>query len=166
MLGNAQAQSPVDPFDSTFDALEQDKLTAALPAPPRDADLVRFELSTDNRNHHYLDLRSVSFTPIGARFTVVVETPAGLRSSSYIGMSCKSRERRVYAIGRRDGSWSRSHDSRWRYIEENAYNRQYAALYKEVICGDKPPRDLEQLRTRLRSAGCALIDTNCGRIRR
>jgi hypothetical protein len=49
-------------------------------------------------------------------------------------MRCDTKERRVYAAGRLDGSWSQSRRDDWMPIRDAYANRQHAALYSDYFC--------------------------------
>ena len=42
------------------------------------------------------------------RYTMVIVSPSGARNVTFEGMRCETGERRLYAFGRADGSWSRA----------------------------------------------------------
>ena len=68
------------------------------------------------------------------RYVMVVLSPQGGRNVTYEGMRCESRERRGYASGRLDGSWSKARKNEWVRIQDAAANRQHAALFLEYFC--------------------------------
>ncbi len=68
------------------------------------------------------------------RYTIVITSPAGARNVAHEGMRCETAERRVYAFGRADGSWSTPRRSAWVRIVENNLNRHHAALFKDYFC--------------------------------
>ena len=49
-------------------------------------------------------------------------------------MRCETRERRIYASGRLDGTWSKARKNEWVRILDAWANRQHAALYLEYFC--------------------------------
>jgi hypothetical protein len=68
------------------------------------------------------------------RYVLVVQAAGGARNVSFEGMRCETRERRVYASGRPDGSWSRSRNQDWQRIRDVPANRQHTALYYDYFC--------------------------------
>jgi hypothetical protein len=106
-----------------------------LPSPPKDSDLLRFDVSRASRNVFYVDAASLSVGDDGVvRFTLVIESPSGVKNISYEGMRCSSAERRVYAFGEVGGGWSLARQQAWQVIRGNSLNRHYAALYSEYFC--------------------------------
>jgi hypothetical protein len=78
-----------------------------LPSQPKDRDLVRFDVSRLSRNAFFVDSASLSVGDDGVvRYTLVIESPSGIRNVSYEGMRCSTAERRVYAFGGAGGGWS------------------------------------------------------------
>jgi hypothetical protein len=68
------------------------------------------------------------------RYVLLVLTPQGARNVTYEGMRCETRERRIYASGRQDGSWSKARNNEWVRIQDVYANRQHAALFLEYFC--------------------------------
>ena len=106
-----------------------------LPAAPDKGSLLPFYVSAATDNLFFLDRASLSVGADGVvRYVLVVETSGGARNVSYEGMRCETRERRIYASGRSDGSWSKSRRQEWVPVREAVANRHYAALYIDVFC--------------------------------
>jgi hypothetical protein len=68
------------------------------------------------------------------RYTLVAISPSGARNTSYEGIRCETFEKKTYAFGHPDGSWSRSQRDQWEPIVRNAANRQHAVLAQDVFC--------------------------------
>lgn len=108
-----------------------------LPPPPKEQDLIGFYVSPATENRFFVDSASISVGSDGVvRYTLVVLSAAGARNVSFEGMRCETRERRLYAFGRPDGSWSKSRNDRWEKVREAASNRQHASLFQEYFCPD------------------------------
>lgn len=108
-----------------------------LPNAPEARNLLPFYVSAATSNRFYLDAASLLVGNDGiVRYTLLVLTPEGGRNVGYEGMRCETKERRIYASGRRDGSWSLSRNSEWSRIQDAAGNRQYAALFLDYLCRD------------------------------
>lgn len=120
---------------------EQDKpwveMAAQLPPPPKADNLIPFTVSSITRNRHYVDAASIS---VGAdkvvRYTVVVEMVGGARNVSFEGLRCESAERRLYAYGQPDGSWSRARQSHWETIKLRSLLSYQKPLYEDFFCPD------------------------------
>lgn len=103
--------------------------------PPAPVSLQAFEVSAASTNRFFVDELSLSVGGDGVvRYVLVVETQGGARNVSYEGMRCETRERKIYATGRRDGSWSKSRNQAWEKIRDIEANRHHAALFLEYFC--------------------------------
>lgn len=97
--------------------------------------LVSYEVSPANPNRFSVDTGSLAVGADGVlRYTLYVDTPNGVRNVTYEGMRCETRERRMYAVARSDGTWSRVKDEKWYRITEYGASRQYAALFLDYFC--------------------------------
>lgn len=130
----AQAQSG---FEEDFD--DQDKpwqeITVQLPAAPLPENLLPFYVSPTATQSFAIDTKSLTIGSDGVvRYTLVAQSPSGVKNISYEGIRCQSNERKLYAFGRQDGTWSRSRRDKWEPISSNAANRQHAALAQDYLC--------------------------------
>lgn len=106
-----------------------------LPPAPVDGDLVPIDVGSLTENRFAVDVQSVTYGADDViRYTLVVTSSGGVRNVTYEGMRCETAERRVYAFGRRDGSWSKARKSEWVRIVDNNLNRHHAALFKDYFC--------------------------------
>lgn len=131
---NAQSK-----FDEDFD--DKDKpwaeIAVQLPAAPKPENLLPFYVSATATQQFAIDANSLTVGADGVvRYTVVSTSPAGARNVSYEGIRCQSYERKLYAFGRPDGTWSRSRRDEWERISGNAANRYHAALLKDYFCAE------------------------------
>lgn len=108
-----------------------------LPEAPKKENLLPFFVSTTTENRFFVDSESISIGPDRVvRYTLVIQTSGSATNTSYEGMRCETRERRLYALGRSDGSWSAARNKDWAKIQDGDVNRQYAALFFEYFCPD------------------------------
>lgn len=113
------------------------EIDVQLPAMPEAANLLPFDVSAAATQKSAIDGKSLSVGVDGVvRFTLVTISQAGARNISYEGIRCASHERKLYALGRADGSWSRARRDEWQPIANNAINRQQAALAQDYFCLD------------------------------
>jgi hypothetical protein len=120
---------------------EQDKpwaeVAAQLPAYPKAENLLPFTVSSATRNQHFVDAASIS---VGAdqvvRYTVVIEAAGGAKNVSYEGLRCESGERRLYAYGHPDGTWSKARNAGWEDIKFRSLLSYQKALFEDVFCPD------------------------------
>ena len=67
------------------------------------------------------------------RYTIVARSPAGVNNVSFEGLLCRSRQRRLYAFWRDDGTWSPARESEWGDASESI-GTYYAALADYYFC--------------------------------
>lgn len=109
----------------------------ALPPVPAESAWIPFFVSAATENRFFIDGSSLTVGDDGVvRYVLKVQAAGGARNVSYEGMRCETRERRLYATGRLDGSWSPSRVKAWQRIQDVPQNRQHAALFLEYFCPD------------------------------
>jgi CNP1-like family len=106
--------------------------SVALPAYPRDPQLIEFSVAAANEFRFFVDSASLSVEKDIVRYVLVARSPAGVDNVSFEGMRCTSGEVRIYAIGR-DGAWTGT-PGPWRAIEPRSLQRWHNALYREYFC--------------------------------
>lgn len=126
-----------------------------FPAFPQPDKLIPFEVSATTNNRFLIDGDSLSVGSDGVlRYTLVIVSPSGAQNISYEGMRCATGERRVYALGRADRTWSKARTDRWQPVAENTLNRQHAALFSDYFCAiGVPLRDADDARRALLYGG-------------
>ena len=143
-------------FDYEFEA---DKpwveLSAQLPPTPKAENLVEFNVSSATRNRHFVDTASIS---VGedkvVRYTVVIEAAGGARNVAFEGLRCATGERRLYAYGQPDGTWSKARNAQWEGIKFRSLLSYHKALYEDYFCPDGiNVRDAKEAVRKLRQAG-------------
>lgn len=122
-----------------------------LPAPPREAGLREFFVSSASPNHFYVDGDSIAVGDDGVvRYTLVIRSAGGATNVTHEGIRCASGTWRLYATGRAGGQWSAVRDEEWKPIFGSVYNGPRAALSEDHICdGPVPPRDRNEVLRRL-----------------
>lgn len=123
-------------FDREF---EQDKpwveVAAQLPPYPKADNLIPFNVSSATHNKFFVDAASISVgTDKVVRYTVVIEAAGGARNVSYEGMRCETGERRLYAFGHPDGTWSKARQASWEGIRSRSLLSYHKALYEDHFC--------------------------------
>ena len=110
----------------------------ALPAYPRERDLIEFFVAATSDFRFFIDPPSISVTEGSeVRYTLVARSSAGAQNVTYEGMRCNSGEVRLYAVGR-DGGWG-GRQGEWRPIEPRSVQRWHNALYREYFCPQREP---------------------------
>lgn len=124
-------------FDEDFDNPQKrwEEIAIQLPAPPQRANLLSFYASPTTTTKFEIDTKSISVGEDGVvRYILVATSASHARNISYEGIRCASYERKLYAFGQTDGSWTRSRRDQWEPIQGFAANRHHAALFKEYFC--------------------------------
>ena len=122
-------------FEEDYEAQKWEEIEVQLPATPKRESLVPFYVSAATENRFFVDASSIAVGTDGVvRYTLVIETAGGVRNVSFEGMRCETKERRLYAFGRRDGTWSKSRSNQWGLISGAGNNAYHATLYAEYFC--------------------------------
>lgn len=104
----------------------------APPDFPREQALIEFDAGAATSNRYYVDGSTLGAGGDGVvRYVVVIKSGAGATNVLFEGIRCSTRERKQYALGRTDGTWSGSRASSWRPIARGSYQ---AVLSKEYFC--------------------------------
>ena len=120
---------------------EQDKpwveVAAQLPAYPKTENLLPFVVSSATPHQYFIDAASISVDADKVvRYTVVIEAKGGAKSVSFEGLRCESGERRLYAYGHPDGTWSKARNPGWEGINFHSLLSYQKALYEDYFCPD------------------------------
>lgn len=142
-------------FDSEYEEKRWEEIEAQIPAFPAAEGLLAFYVSATTENRFMVDRESIAVGADGVvRYTLVVTSLSGAQNVSYEGLRCSSVERRLYAFGRSDKTWSKARSNQWTKIQESTLNRHHSALYYEYFCPNgNIVRDAEEARGALRSGG-------------
>lgn len=141
--------------DDDYESRSWQELEVGLPAAPMQENLLPLYVSAATSNQFFIDGASLSVGSDGVvRYVLLVQSPAGVRNVTFEGMRCETRERKIYASGRPDGSWSKSRKAEWVRILDAYTNRHHAALFLEYFCPiGVIVRDAEEARMALRQGG-------------
>ncbi len=144
-------------FETDFDeeVVAWQEVQAQLPAAPTDANLLSFVLDGRPNYRYAIDRKSLSVAADGVtRYSIVITSPSGARTLNFEGMRCATGERKIYAFGRPDGSWSRNRAARWDPIQARQAGSYHSALFYEYLCaGGEGTASVEQILKRFRSGG-------------
>jgi len=131
--GERLRDSAADSIDFTEKPL--DELPLQLPAPPKAGDLIEFDPGRPATLRFYVDPASLSVgTDQIVRFTIVVKGDGGASNVSYESIRCKTRERKVYAYGRADGTWSQARAPQWTAIYGLSTDGYRFVLFENYFC--------------------------------
>lgn len=155
MIALWSSSSSGSDFDEEYETRTWQEVEVALPSPPAQASLLPFYVSAATVNQFLIDSNSLNVGKDGVvRYTLVVLSSNGVRNVSYEGIRCETRERRIYAAGRADGSWSKAQRNEWVRIQEAYANRHHAALFLSYFCPfGNVVHDAEEARLALRNGG-------------
>lgn len=111
------------------------EIETLLPKAPDQSRLIQIDVGSLSTNSFFVDHDSVEVGSDGViRYTMVVVSPSGARNTTFEGMRCDTAEKRLYAFGRADGTWSRARTVNWQRIEGGKLNQHHAALYRGYFC--------------------------------
>ena len=126
-------------------------LPVPMPATPRTADLVAFDMSAASQNRFAIDPTSVR--PEGERFvrlTMVVTSSGGASNISYEAFDCERWTHRLLAIGHADGSWRPIPDAQWLTVRStDRILRQHLVVFNAACEGGKRAGDTKRIVRRL-----------------
>lgn len=126
-------------IDQEFEEKAWAENEVQLPAFPVEENLIPFTVGALSDTRFYIDGNSISVgTDDVIRYTVVVISPSGARNISYEGMRCTTAEKRAYAFGRADQSWSCAKSGRWVRIK-GGDNNYLNELFASYFCASGAP---------------------------
>lgn len=147
------SQKTVKGFDREFDAAKTRKeLQLRLPPYPHAKNLLPFDPGPASNNLHYIDAPSIMVGADEVRYTLVIQSPSGATNVTYEGMRCATdgererarldllilkfevTEKRVYAIGRDDETWTPVRDSKWEELEDISQHYPQRTLARYFFC--------------------------------
>ena len=124
-------------FGDDPDAKEKEtpEIDWQVPAPPVAENLLSFYVSRSTRQSFAIDAKSLTVDTDGViRYTIIGTSAGGAKNISYEGIRCRSAEKRLYAIGNADGTWTRARTSEWLPIAVMGPNLQHAELAQNYFC--------------------------------
>ena len=142
-------------IDKEFEEAAWAESNVQLPAFPLEENLIPFRVGAITDTHYFIDGSTIS---VGAdqviRYTLVIVSSSGAQNISHEGMRCLTAEKRVYAFGRADKTWSKAKSDRWRPIK-GGDNNHNVELYANYFCaiGAKTVMTPEEARRVLRYGG-------------
>lgn len=159
---NAPARAGHAVRPSTYEEEEEKpwaENAAKLPAFPADDHLLSFTVGLNSATTYGIDADTLTVESDGViRFSLVIVSATGARNISYEGMRCSTGERRYYASGRTDGTWSEARNSQWVPIR-GTNNSYYVELYNNYFCtpGAAPVMSADEARRALLRGGQSAV---------
>ncbi|MDR2788211.1 MAG: CNP1-like family protein [Candidatus Accumulibacter sp.] len=121
-------------LDDEPDGTPRREAEVHLPAFPEPENLIPFTVGSVRGTHFSIDEKSISVDSDGTiRYSLVVISPSGARNVSFEGMRCATGERRAYAFGRPDRTWSKARSDKWIRIQ-GGNNSHHVALFADYFC--------------------------------
>lgn len=125
-------------FDDEYEEKTWSEIEVQLPAFPEQDKLIPFRVGAVADTKYLIDAASLSVGADGVlRYTVIVESSAGARNISYEGMRCATSERRFYAFGQPDKTWSKAKSNQWVRIRGTT-NNHHVELFANYFCASGP----------------------------
>lgn len=122
-------------FEEDYENKKWQELEVSLPATPKQENLLPFYVSAATSNRFFIDGSTLDVGSDGVvRYVLVVLSAEGGRNVTFEGMRCETKERRIYASGRLDGTWSKARRNEWVRIQDAYANRHHAALFLDYFC--------------------------------
>lgn len=135
-ISESKISNPYVPVqDEEYEKKPWQEIEAQLPPLPREENLLPFFVSATAANTFRIDGASISIAEDGVvRYVLVVQSPSGAKNISFEGLRCETKERRLYAFGHPDGSWSKARSNQWVGVENSIVNRHHAELMQRYFC--------------------------------
>lgn len=142
-------------FDSDYEEKPWVEIEVHLPAFPAKENLIPFQVGVKRDIQYFVDGNSLSVgTDDVIRYTLVIVSSAGAQNISYEGLRCATAERRLYAFGRSDKTWSKARSNQWVKVQGGSNNHS-VGLYTNYFCtvGASTIMSAEDARKVLRAGG-------------
>jgi len=114
-----------------------------IPDKPLNDNLIPVEVYEMPRYKYYIDEKSlhVSASDNVARYTVVIETPSGVRNIFFEGIRCDKQVYKLYASAINDKPFKKSLSARWNRIHERGIGAIRYDLFKYHLCSHSIIKD-------------------------
>ena len=133
----AQADGADEPDPA---AAKVKEVEVEFPAYPNADSLLAFDAGAASGNRFMIDRNSISVGPDRViRYVLVIRSPSGVDNVRFEGMRCETLERRLYATGRDDRTWSKSRNEKWMKITSSTLSLPHMALARLYLCDNGIP---------------------------
>jgi hypothetical protein len=165
LIAHPACGEPYAGWEANYDdeTKEWKEIVAQMPPAPLGKNLVLLNTDAYNVNRFYVDPPSVSVGTDGVvRYTAVVKAGGGALNVTFEGIRCLTRELKIYAVGRRDGTWTRARGAKWERIARGSKPHQFS-LYRDYFCpspsNPTPPKQaLDAMRRGVSLGSSSTID--------
>jgi hypothetical protein len=122
--------------DGEFDEKSWVEQQAQLPSFPKTEDLIKIPMVNMGSFEVAIDPRSIDNGKDGVvRYVLIAKSNSGSENVSFEGIRCESRERKLYAIGKRDKTWAQVRNPAWTNYGANPHSYHFE-LANEYFCPD------------------------------
>ena len=123
-----------------FEDQEWKEQVTKLPPFPKSESLVEVMVVGRGEFSFFVDLASIDIGNDGVvRYSVMARSAGGAENVSFEGIRCRTRERKIYAIGRGDKSWAQARNPAWSGISSSQRNPYHADLADRYFCPQRSP---------------------------
>lgn len=136
LMAQPASGAPSSTWEADYEdeSKEWKEIVAQIPPYPQGKNLVLLNTGAYHVNRFYVDPPSVSIGADGVvRYTAVLKAGGGALNVTFEGIRCLTRELKIYALGRRDGTWTRARTSKWERIARGSKPHQFS-LYRDYFC--------------------------------
>ena len=158
LSASAQAQSRGSDAEDDHEKETWQEIQAPIPAYPKPENLVHLPAGKSASHRFYIDTTSLALGDDGVmRYTSVVKTSGGATNVTFEGMRCETRQHKLYALGRSDGTWVRARDPQWKNIQFRELAPHHYVLFREYFCPARtlPTRPQQAAEALKRGSGLA-----------
>lgn len=127
----------------------------SFPELPKNDSWFAFDARSLSAHRFFVDLASLSVGSDGVvRYVLLLEAQGGARNIRFEGMRCSTREWRLYATARSDGTWVKSRNESWEKLRDGVAGRHRVTLFADYFCpGGVIARDAGEVEGALRKGG-------------
>jgi hypothetical protein len=131
------------PVSDDFEVKPWESQKALLPPLPKQENLIQFVAGANRPFAYFVDRASISVPQLSVvRYTLVARSASGATNISYEVLRCDTYERKTYAFGREDNTWSQARYSQW--LPMKGGDSPQLALANDFFCPSPPLRSAEQ----------------------
>lgn len=124
----------------SFDGEEWKELEIRLPQFPKPENLITAEVSGLTGFAFFVDVKSIDVGQDGVvRFVVLARSAGGAENISFEGIRCSTRERKLYAVGRANGTWFSPKAPEWVNFQASRVNSYHDSFARQYFCVERTP---------------------------